>query len=40
MLSSGEALEEIYKKPLKTLTDVQQNLIASVEEELQHISLI
>jgi hypothetical protein len=38
MLSSGEALEEIYKKPLKTLTDVQQNLIASVEEELQQLA--
>lgn len=38
MLSSGEALEEIYKKPLKTLTDVQENLIASMHEELQQLA--
>lgn len=38
MLSSGEALEEIYKKPLKTLTDIQGSLIDSIEEELMLLS--
>ncbi len=38
MLSSGEALEEVYKKPLKMLVDVQCQLIASVQDELNELN--
>lgn len=38
MLSSGEALEEVYKKPLKMLVDVQDQLIASVQDELNELN--
>lgn len=38
MLSSGEALEEVYKKPLKMLVEVQGRLITSVQEELDELN--
>lgn len=38
MLSSGEALEEVYKKPLKMLVGVQGQLIESVQEELDELN--
>ena len=38
MLSSGEALEEVYKKPLKMLVEVQGQLTISLEEELTELS--
>ena len=38
MLSSGEALEEVYKKPLKMLAEVQGRLIESVQEELDELN--
>ena len=38
MLSSGEALAEVYKKPLKMLVEVQGELIASVQDELDELN--
>jgi GTPase SAR1 family protein len=38
MLSSGEALEELYKKPLKMLVEVQGQLIESVKDELNELN--
>lgn len=38
MLSSGEALEEVYKKPLKMLVEVQGELVASVQDELAELN--
>ena len=34
MLSTGEALDEIYKKPLHTLVTVQNDLIVAIKDEL------
>ena len=38
MLSTGEALDEIYKKPLHTLVTVQNDLIVSMKDELDQLS--
>lgn len=37
MLSTGEALDEIYKKPLHSLVTIQEDLIASIQEELSQL---
>lgn len=37
MFSSGEALEQIYRKPLKQLSHIQQQLAERVSEELQQL---
>lgn len=38
MFSSGEALEQIYRKPLKQLSHIQQQLEKRVGEELQQLA--
>ncbi|WP_180059210.1 dynamin family protein [Acinetobacter sp. YH12128] len=37
MLSTGEALDEIYKKPLHTLVTVQNDLIIAIKDELEQL---
>lgn len=37
MLSTGEALDEIYKKPLHTLVTVQDDLIVTIKDELEQL---
>lgn len=37
MLSTGEALDEIYKKPLRTLVSIQTELSEFIHEELQQL---
>ncbi len=38
MFSSGEALEQVYRKPLKQLLHIQEQLAASVEDELAQLT--
>ena len=38
LMTSGEALDEIYRKPLQTLTHIQQQLAASLKDELQQLA--
>ncbi len=38
MFSSGEALEQIYSKPLQQLSHIQQQLSASLADELQQLA--
>jgi GTPase SAR1 family protein len=37
MMASGEAMEEIYSKPMKQLADVQTRLVAHINEELAQL---